>query len=401
MKQFSKVAGAAVAVTLGLACAALGQQVPNRIYREGSNWTQVVSGNVAAARNLRIKTEFGSVHVRGGSQPGIEYVFRNLSNTSSEDRARRQFESYKVNSYVRGDTAYIVAEAEGGASHSRCSGEFTIDVPRDIASVRIETDGGTVVASNIAGRLDAETGGGSIKVDEIGGPVSAQTGGDFIDIGSVGGDVNVETGGGKITIRDAKGKISAQTGGGNIVIMSGQQGATLEAGGGNILVKQIMGMLKVSTGGGNIDLGDIGGPVEMDTGGGSIRLASAKGLVRAETGAGRIELNGVPAARAETGAGGIVAKFISGGERADSALETSVGDITVYLAPDVAMSVRASIEMANGHRITSDFPEIHVTSEGDWPGARTASAEGSLNGGGPLLKLRTSSGDFRILRAGR
>jgi DUF4097 and DUF4098 domain-containing protein YvlB len=401
LKQFSKFAGSATVLTLALACVALGQQNQNRIYQEGSNWAQVVSGSLAAAKNLRIKTEFGSVRVRGGSQSGIEYVFRNLSNTSSEDRARRLLGSYKVNSYVRGDTAYIVAETEGGRSHSRCSGEFTIDVPQQMSSVRIETDGGSVVANNIAGRVDAETGGGSIKVDDIGGPLSAQTGGDYIDIGSVGGDVNVETGGGKITIRDAKGKITAQTGGGNIVIMSGQQGAVLEAGGGNILVKQIMGMLKVSTGGGNIDLGDIGGPVEMDTGGGSIRLASAKGLVRAETGAGRIELNGVPAARAETGAGGIVAKFISGGERADSTLETSVGDITVYVAPDVAMSIRASIEVANGHRITSEFPDIHVTTEGDWPGARTVSAEGQLNGGGPLLKLRTSSGDIRILRAGR
>jgi DUF4097 and DUF4098 domain-containing protein YvlB len=401
LKQFSKFAGTATIVTLALAGAALAQQTQNRTYREGNSWAQVVSGSVAAAKNLRIKTEFGNVHVRGGSASGIQYVFRNLSNTSSEERARRQFEAYKVNSYVRGDTAYIVAETEGAASHNRCSGEFTVDVPRDMASVRIETEGGSVVASNIAGRLDAETGGGSIQVDEVGGPVNAQTGGDYIDIGSVGGDVNIETGGGKITIRDVKGKISAQTGGGNIVILSGQQGAILEAGGGNIQVKQILGRLKVSTGGGNIDLGDIGGPVEMETGGGSIRLASAKGLVRAETGAGRIELNGVPAAYAETGAGGIVAKFIAGGERADSVLETSVGDITVYLAPDLNMSVRASIEMANGHRISSDFPDIRVTSEGDWPGARTASAEGRLNGGGPLLKLRTTSGDIRILRASR
>jgi DUF4097 and DUF4098 domain-containing protein YvlB len=401
LKQFYKFAGSAPILVLALACGALAQQGGNRIYREGSNWTQVVSGTVAAAKNLRIKTEFGSVRVRGGSQQGIEYTFRNLSNTSSEDRARRQFGSYKVNSYVRGDTAYIVAETEGGASHNRCSGEFIIDVPREMASIRIETEGGSVVANNIAGRVDAETGGGSIKVDEIGGAVSAQTGGDYIDVGTVGGDVNIETGGGKITIREVKGKINAQTGGGNIVIMSGQQGAILGAGGGNILVKQIMGRLKVSTGGGNIDLGDIGGPVEMETGGGSIRLTSAKGLVRAETGAGRIELNGVSSALAETGAGGIVAKFVGGGERVDSALETSAGDITVYLAPNVNISVRAIIEMSNGHNISSEFPDIHVTTEGDWPGARTISAEGSLNGGGPLLKLRTTTGDIRILRASR
>ena len=56
--------------------------------------------------------------------------------------------------------------------------------------------------------------------------------------------------------------------------------------------------------------------------------------MHAETGGGSIELNGVPSAHAETGAGGIVAKFVSStGERTDSVLETSAGDITVYLAP--------------------------------------------------------------------
>ncbi|HYL15080.1 MAG TPA: hypothetical protein VEV41_18715 [Terriglobales bacterium] len=395
MKQFSKFAGT-VTVLLSLACAALAQQ--GGVHREGGNWAQESSGSMPAARNLRIKVDFGTVHVQGGSQQDINYVFRNVAFTSSEDKARRQLEAYKVSTYVRGDTAYIVAEIQGGRP-TRCSGEFTVNVPRATEAVNIETDGGNVVVNGIAGRLEAETGGGSIKVDDIGGSVKAETGGDYIDVGTVGGDVNLQTGGGRISIRSVKGKINASTGGGDMVILSGSQGAVLEAGGGNIQVKQCVGKVRVSTGGGNIDLGDIGGPVEMETGGGSIRLASAKGPVRAETGAGRIELNGVPSARAETGAGGVLARLLPGGERADSTLETSAGDITVYIASGVAVTVRAAIELANGHQIQSDFPEIRVTREGDWPGTGTASAEGSLNGGGPTLKLRTTTGDIRILRA--
>ncbi len=197
-----------------------------------------------------------------------------------------------------------------------------------------------------------------------------------------------------------KGKIVASTGGGDMVVMSGSQGAVLEAGGGNIQVKQCTGKLRVSTGGGNIDLGDIGGAVEIETGGGSIRLASAKGPVRAETGAGRIELNGISSARAETGAGGILAKFISNPSQ-DSALETSAGDITVYLAPELKLNIRASIEMSNGHEIHTDFSEIKVNSEGGEYGPREVTAQGALNGGGPMLKVTTTSGDIRILKASR
>jgi len=103
----------------------------------------------------------------------------------------------------------------------------------------------------------------------------------------------------------------------------------------------------------------------------------------------------------ETGVGGILAKFISADDRSDSALETSAGDITVYLSPNLAISIRASIDMANGHTIQSDFSDIRVSSNGEWPGSGTTTAEGKLNGGGPVLKLRTSTGDIRILRASR
>lgn len=150
-----------------------------------------------------------------------------------------------------------------------------------------------------------------------------------------------------------------------------------------------------------MDLGEIGGPAEIETGGGSIRLTSAKGPVKAETGGGWIELNGVPSARAETGGGGIIAKFLSSNDRTDSTLETNAGDITVYLAWDLPISIRANIELANGHRISSDFSDIHIASEGgDW-GPRTVSAEGQLNGGGPVLKVRTNSGNIKFVRVSR
>jgi hypothetical protein len=160
--------------------------------------------------------------------------------------------------------------------------------------------------------------------------------------------------------------------------------------------------VKATTGGGNIDLGDIGGPADIETGGGSIRLASAKGRVGANTGAGAIELFGVPSARVETGAGGITVKLVNtGAERHDSDLETGVGDITVYIASDVSLNIRATVDLANGHRITSEFPDIHIRTEGEGWGPRSYTAEGQLNGGGPMLKVHTSTGDICFKRASR
>ena len=377
-------------------------QPQNRVYREGGGWAEEITGSLPAAKNLRVKVDVGSVRIVGGSQQSINYVVRNHAYSSSEDKARREFDSYKISAYVRGDTAWVVGEWQGGRPPSKCSAEFVINAPRQMELVKVETEGGSVSTTGIAGRADAQSGGGSIHLDDIGGAINAETGGGSIDVGSGGGDLNLHTGGGSIEIRAAKGKINAESGGGSVVLISGLQGAVLETGGGSIQVKKCTGTVKATTGGGSIDLGDIGGPAEIETGGGSIRLGSAKGLVRAETGGGSIELNGVPAARAETGAGGIVAKFVaSTGERADSVLETSAGDITVYLASDLAITIRASIELANGHNIRSDFPDIHVRTEGGDYGPKTVSADGRLNGGGPVLKVRTTTGDITFRRTSR
>jgi DUF4097 and DUF4098 domain-containing protein YvlB len=400
VKTFPKIA----AVLLLLLPLAVAQETrpdeQTRVFQEHGRWSRQISGSMPAARNLRVKVDSGSVRVEGGSQPTITYSISNHSYASSEEKARREFEAYKISVYVRGDTAWVVGEWQGSRPR-RSSSEFVINVPRNVDLVKVATDGGDLVAAGLAGKVEAESGGGTIHLDDIGGSINAETGGGGIDVGTVGSDLTVRTGGGSIKVTAAKGKINAESGGGSVVVVSGSQGAVLETGGGSIEVQRCTGSLKVTTGGGSIDLGEIAGPAEIETGGGSIRLSSATGAVRAETGGGSITLNGVPAARAETGAGGIVAKFVSGNEHTDSLLETSAGDITVYLAPNLSMTIRASIDLANGHKIRSDFSEIRVISEGGEWGPGTATAEGNLNGGGPVLKVRTTTGNINFVRASR
>ena len=388
------------ALLAALASLALCQET--RVYREGSNWVQEMTGDLGAAKNLRVKLASGSVRVQGGSQAGITYVIHRKAYTSSEEKARHEFESYKINTSVKGDTAWIVAESSG--RDSRCSDEFVINVPRNLQSAKIETGGGNVNATGIAGHVDLESGGGNIHLDDIGGEVTAETGGGTIEVGSVEGNVSLQTGGGNIKVASAKGEIKAESGGGSVVVLSGLQGAVLETGGGSIRVDKCSGHVKATTGGGSMDLGEIGGPAEIETGAGSIRLASAKGRVQAQTGGGSIQLDGATSVQAETSAGGIIVKLLSSARRwrrNNSTLETSAGDITVYLANDLAISIRAEIEMANGHTIHSDFSDIRMSSEGGRMGPKTVTAEGQLNGGGPVLKVRTNSGNVNFRRVSR
>jgi len=396
LKQAIKLVGVGVWVA-ALASLALCQEA--RVYREGSNWVQEMTGDLGAAKNLRVKLAAGSVRVQGGSQAGITYVIHRKAYTSSEQQARHEFDSYRISTSVKGDTAWIVAESS--RRDSKCSDDFVVNVPRNLDSAKIESGGGNVNATGIAGRVELESGGGNIHLDDIGGDVTGETGGGTIEVGSVQGNARLQTGGGNIKIASAKGAIKAESGGGNVIVLSGLQGAVLETGGGSIRVDKCSGPVKATTGGGSVDLGEIGGPTEIETGAGSIRLASAKGRVQAQTGGGSIQLDGATSVQAETSAGGIIVKLLAGADRrSNSSLETSAGDITVYLANDLAISIRAEIESASGHTIRSDFSDIHVSSEGG-PWEKTVTAEGQLNGGGPVLKVRTNSGSVNFRRVSR
>jgi DUF4097 and DUF4098 domain-containing protein YvlB len=268
------------------------------------------------------------------------------------------------------------AECEG-SNHGYI--DFQIQAPAQTALVKLETEGGAVTVKNISGKVAATTGGGGIELDQVGGAISVASGGGNISIGKAGGDVKAETGGGSIRIDSAAGQIVAKSGGGNLRIGSGKL-MTLETAGGFISVAKCMGWIKAETGGGNIELNEIQGTAQIGTGGGSIKVGPISGALRAET-----------------GSGPIVATLARGGSAfADSRLETQVGDITVLLPRDLAVTLRANVEVARGEGIsTANCGGIKVTRSGDF-GPREAYAEGNLNGGGPLLHVHTSTGNIAI-----
>jgi hypothetical protein len=369
-----------------------------RIYRDGGSWVQEITGAMPTTKILKVRVEMGSVKVEGGNADGIRYVVHNRVAVSSENEARKMFERYRITSGSNGQTAWLTGDWTG-SSPRKFWADFVFQVPRGMENVKVETRGGEVTANDLAGNVSSSSGGGNVHFGVIGGSVAVETGGGNVDVKHAGGALTVSTGGGNVDLGEVGGAAGVETGGGNIRLASAGGAVSIETGGGNIHTGPCKAGVKASTGGGLIDLGDIKGPVTIDTGGGSIRLLSAGGMVQAESGAGQLDLGRISdGIRAETGGGGITAQFVSGSLRTDSALETPAGDIVLYLAPDVHATVRAAIEVAQGHRITSEFPEIRISSEGgDW-GPKTYIAEGRINGGGPVLKIRTTTGNIELRR---
>src|SRR5215470_11937976 len=140
---------AALALVTSLSTVTFAQQT--KVYRDGSGWVQEITGTLPASKNLKVKVEAGAVRVQGGNESQISYVIRNRVNTSSEQKARREFDSYKINAGSKGEWAFVTGEWMSGPP-KRFSGDFSFRVPRQMEMVKVATEGGSVDVRSIAGR---------------------------------------------------------------------------------------------------------------------------------------------------------------------------------------------------------------------------------------------------------
>ncbi|HET6568857.1 MAG TPA: DUF4097 family beta strand repeat-containing protein [Rhodothermales bacterium] len=198
--------------------------------------------------------------------------------------------------------------------------------------------------------------------------VDLKTAGGSIAVRSLSGEAHLKTSGGSLEVRDIDGVVQAHTSGGSIRASDLRNGATLETSGGSITASGLTGALKLETSGGSITAENVDGTLYAHTSGGSIRVAPLRGSVQAETSGGSVtaELVGQPDGKID--------------------LSSSGGSVTLHVDP----SVHASIDAASsGGRVRLEVP-VRGSVERNH-------VRGDLNGGGPVLTLRSSGGGVNIM----
>lgn len=161
----------------------------------------------------------------------------------------------------------------------------------------------------------------------------------------------------------------------------------LKTSGGSIEVSDIDGEVKVKTSGGSLKLESVKGNLQGHTSGGSISIGKVEGEVKVRTSGGSISVDEVMGTIDASTSGGSVSAYISKQPDGDCTLKTSGGSVTVKLSRDIKVDVDAK---TSGGSVSSEF-----TVEGrNEKHHRTLT--GKINGGGPLLYLRTSGGGIRI-----
>jgi serine/threonine protein kinase len=148
--------------------------------------------------------------------------------------------------------------------------------------------------------------------------------------------------------------------------------AHLDTLGGDVRVDGLQGDLYAKTAGGNVNLENLVGKTTGETMGGEVSAKNFAG----------------PSIQAKT-MGGEVAVDFSAAPTGDCYLHTMGGDVTAKIPANAALRLDA-------HTMGGDVKtELPVTEQGERHDNRL---DGTVNGGGPLLKLETMGGEIRILR---
>ncbi len=369
--------------------------------RQGNYWEERAecSAPMGEGKRLMVRADFGSIAVQPGPAGRMSCQVRLRVYSANENEARRYFRNYDLSLRPLEGGLLLKGSLPSERNHSRSvSAEFEISVPAR-SNLDLETKGGEIRVGKLQGSLQAVTAGGDIRVADLGGPIRAETAGGSILLGSVSAPVEARTAGGSIHIGDVKGAATLETSGGEIVagVVTGKLRA--ETAGGDLVLRGASGTIEAQTAGGQIRIGDTSGPVVAQTAGGSIHLHGARGRVEVKTAGGSLDLLQLrDAVHASTAAGSIVAQIDEKLKTfSASELATAGGDIRVYIPAHLPLNIDAAIDMAAGHKILSDFP---LNIQGDEQGFAPTKlrGEGTLNGGGEVLHVRTMAGNIEIRR---
>lgn len=184
--------------------------------------------------------------------------------------------------------------------------------------------------------------------------------------------VHTHSGSGDQTVEGVRGNADLQSGSGDMRLAKLTGELRVQTGSGNVRAREIAGTIRGGAGSGDIEIEETGsGDVDLHTGSGNVTVRGVHGGLRAEAGSGDITAEGTQSGGWEirTGSGNVHVR-LPGSAAFDADISTSSGTI----------DVNSPIEMTVQGRVQESRKTIR----------------GKVRGGGPVLSVRTGSGDIQI-----
>jgi DUF4097 and DUF4098 domain-containing protein YvlB len=370
---------------------------------------QTNSFAVSPGGTLVIEVDSGNIHIETADTDRATFEVERSARAETREDADEILAHHQITTELENNTLTLKAglDEEWRRRSERRAGiyaEYRLTIPKQF-HIEAKTAAGRIKVGPLEGNLDAHSSGGDITLASIQGSTSARTlsgniqiesatgaaeldtSGGNINVGRIDGSLDANTLSGSIRIDEVTGNVLAKTSGGNIVLDTAGANADLHTLSGSIRLGNVAGSLKAKTSGGNIQLDSAGRDAHLETLSGSIRAASVMGVLVARTSGGNISLDELhDTFEARTLSGSITA-HLKQQPNSSCSLHTSGGTIKLHLPGDVAVDIDASVR---GGRIISELP---ITVQGE---ISRQSIQGKLNGGGPILRLHSLSGNIHL-----
>ena len=158
--------------------------------------------------------------------------------------------------------------------------------------------------------------------------------------------------------------------------------------GGSLTVGNVSGSLTAASKGGALTIGNVSGDLEARCEGGAATIGRVGGRVMATTEGGSVWIKEATVAIDATVNGGSVTAYFPKSPGFDCKITANGGGIDLRLAPSVAVTIDAACTAGS---IMSDF--VIAAKKG---GTNSNQLKGDMNGGGPVLTLRTTGGSIHL-----
>ena len=368
---------------------------------------------------LQVNDDAGNVTVQGGDVEKITVEVRKTSWAETPSKAEQELKDIKYEIVQQGDT--LIVRYKRPADGIRMTGnpdtvDFTITVPTEM-KVSVDSAFGEVNLSDVKGDGNLKTNFGDISVQNLQGGLTVETesgaitatsitaGGSAIDLHSGFGNIslgkasagdvklNSQSGGLDVTDLRASGDVDLSTQFGNVDFENGSASAlTVETQSGQVKLTSlnVSGEAKVNGDFGEIELTKVKAKsYDLDTSSGSVTVDGAQGAVKVNAGFGNISISQAEDVTLDlnTQSGSIT--FAGSLGEGPHSLHSDFGEISLSLPADTAVDVDLQTEFGN---ITSDIP-VTVILSGE---VEKSHQVGTMNGGGPELKVSTQSGNIAI-----
>ena len=314
---------------------------------------------VASDGKLSIDADLGAIDVQSADTDTVSVRVQRSAQLKADRRAGEILKNFDVQVTHEVSNVKIMAKFKGSERQwkramKRLDIQFDIVVPRHY-SLDLKTAGEDITATDITGDVNVQTAGGGLRLQNIT------------------GCINGKTAGGKVELKAFNGDTALRTSGGNIILDTGTGDVKARTSGGNLQFANVTGAINGRTSGGNITMQDCSGGADVKTAGGSIEIENDGPVIAKATG------------------GSIRCQLQNGSTSQDLLLDlvTMGGSINVSVVPGIAATVEAK---ALGGSVTTELP-VEVEAAGP---IRPDRLQGTINGGGPLLKCHAVGGSITL-----